>query len=94
MNTIWKYPLNLTDTQEVDMPKGAHILTVQRQGLGAEDIVMWAIVNTEAPRELVMIEAFGTGHPIENGERSYIGTLQFGLGTLVFHFFKKENYGL
>lgn len=93
MNTIWKYPLNLTDTQEVEIPQGAHILTVQRQGLG-EGVMMWAIVNTEAPIELVVIETFGTGHSIENGERSYIGTLQFMGGRLVVHFFKRENYGL
>ena len=86
--TIWKYEIEITDIQDVKMPKDAEILTVQAQ---RGCIGIWAIVNseeTEIVRRTIIIK--GTGHPI-NPEYNlkYIGTFQIYGGELVFHVFEK-----
>ena len=87
--TIYKYPLAVTDFQEVLLPIGAEILTVQAQG---ENAFMWALVNpNEQQKEARNIEIFGTGHPIvyDMGiSRKYISTFQMHGGQLVFHAFE------
>ena len=87
--TIYKYPLAVSDFQEVLLPLGAEILTVQVQG---ENACMWALVNPdEHQKEGRNIEIFGTGHPIgyDMGiRRKYISTFQLQGSQLVFHAFE------
>ena len=87
--TIYKYSLAVTDFQEVKLPIGAEILTVQNQ---SENACMWALVNpNEKEMETRNIEIFGTGHPIgyDMGiSRKYISTFQMHGGQLVFHAFE------
>lgn len=89
--TIYKYELELSDSQTIYMPKGAEILTVQVQD-GRP--VIWVLVAPSKGRakEERMIETFGTGNPIEseNIERRYIGTYQMMGGSLIFHVFERE----
>ena len=86
MKQIWKFPLETTDSQKIEMPVDAEILTVQLQN-GVPCI--WAIVNTDAPtNEYREILIFGTGHDVEN-QSEYIGTYQ--LGCLVFHAFEAKQ---
>jgi|SRR5580765_4324831 len=100
MKTIWKYPLELSNEQVIDMPEAAQILTIERQGIDGvtvdmkTDIVMWALVNTEAPIEKVLVEMFETGEELPSGKRTYISTLQANDGAYIIHTFKRENYGL
>lgn len=97
MKVIWKYPLTLIGEQEVDLPEAAQILSVQIQGTDDSvqaPIALWALVDTEASIEKILIEMIGTGHEIGVGRRTYISTIQFEGGTLIFHVFKRENYGL
>ena len=82
---IWKYPLEITGTQEIEMPVGAQSLSVQVQH-GHPRI--WAMVDTEAEKETRLVQIFGTGHSVEN-EGSFIGTFQVEGGSLVFHAFIK-----
>ena len=42
MRAIWKYILDITDTQCLDMPDGAMTLCVQMQG---ETLCLWAVVD-------------------------------------------------
>ena len=89
MQTIYKYALEVTDKQRVNLPKGAEILTVQEQ-YGVPCI--WAQVDTTSPPEERIFETFGTGHemPIDMGiDRKYIGTYQIQGGSLVFHLFER-----
>ena len=59
---IWKYPLKVQDVQNVIIPKGAELLSVQTQGDGA---FLWALVNPkETETEARNIEIFGTGQPV------------------------------
>ena len=86
--TIWKYELEITDNQNILMPIGAEILTVQMQD-GTP--CLWALLNPEADIEKRYIEIFGTGHPVScdlGSARKYISTFQMSNGELVFHVFE------
>lgn len=86
MKTVYKFPLETTDLQSVEMPIGAEILTIQTQN---ERACIWALVDVEQPLEKRHFEMFGTGHPVPaNAERKYIGTFQMSGGRLVFHCFE------
>ena len=85
MKTIYKYNLQVTDVQQVQLPKEAKILCVQTQ---RGEPQLWAEVESGATPEARTIEIFGTGHPIsqEMGQsRRYISTFQMENGSLVFH---------
>ena len=87
MKKIFKYPLEITDTQFVELPLGAKILTAQMQG---NQLCLWAIVNTlpEAVKKNRRIEIIGTGNPMPTGELEYISTFQVHGGSLIFHVFE------
>jgi hypothetical protein len=85
--TIWKYPLEITDTQNVMMPEGAEILSAQMQG---DALCLWALVNPEAPKQRREIEVLGTGNPAPDAKRRYISTTQMHGGALVWHIFERE----
>lgn len=88
VQTIWKYPLKITDTQVVTMPKGAEILSAQMQGDG---LCVWAKVDSGEPSEDVMFFVHGTGHGLTSPEAKYLDTFQMRGGTLVFHVFYKPT---
>ena len=85
MKTMYKYQLNVTDFQTIQMPKGAKILTVQVQS--AYGPCLWALVDPTQELENVKIRIAGTGHPIEEDIVKHIGTFQLQGGALVFHAF-------
>lgn len=78
MKTIWKFNVKITDSQEIEMPKGAEILTVQ---MLVSYINLWAIVDTDAEKETRTFHVYGAGNPIPEIDllhqtRKYIGTVQ------------------
>jgi hypothetical protein len=81
MRTIWKFPLKPA-VQEITMPRGARVLTVQTQ-FGEPQL--WAEVDTDAPTEQREFAVVGTGHPMPEDPGEYIGTFQIDDGSLVFH---------
>lgn len=88
MKTIWKFPLETTDYQEIEIPELHSILSLQIQN----DVpTLWVLINdTESKKEKVSIVIIGTGHPIESNsvaQRNFLGTYQLSNG-LVFHAFK------
>jgi hypothetical protein len=85
--TIWKYPLEITDIQTLMMPEGAEILSAQMQG---DVLCLWALVNQDAPKQRREIEVLGTGNPAPEAKRRYISTVQMRGGTLVWHIFERE----
>lgn len=85
MKAIWKFKLNVTDKQEVEMPKEATILCVDTQ---AEMLCLWAIVDPEAAKEKRAIAIVGTGHAMPQETLSYIGTAQMSGGALIWHVFE------
>jgi hypothetical protein len=86
MKTIWKFPLEVTDSQEVGVPAGAQILDVQVQG---GQPCLWAIVHPGVQTVRRTVRIYGTGHqaPDDLNRADYIGTFQLMGGGLVFHAF-------
>lgn len=84
MKTIWKFSLEMTDDQLVEMPKGAMVLSVQTQH---EKPCLWALVDPDQKREERKISIRGTGHPIHGDLGAFIGTFQMHGGALIFHAF-------
>lgn len=88
MKRIYKYALDLTDRQTVNMPGAAKLLTVQMQN-GVP--CLWALVEPVEPDAPRMIQIFGTGHDASDAG-TYIATFQ--TGPLVFHVFEGKPQAL
>ena len=87
MESIWKFSIAVTDDQEVEMPEGARIVTVQAQ---KGSLYLWAIVEPSAPMKKRRIKVVGTGHPKDAlSNLVYIGSAQMAGGTLVWHVFEE-----
>lgn len=86
MRKVWIYPLPITDTVTLQMPTGARLLDVQVQD---NALVVWALVDPDAPTEARQFRVAGTGHPIE-GDVAHIASVQLAGGALVFHVFEEE----
>jgi hypothetical protein len=75
MLTIWKFALDITGMQIVNMPKNADILTAKDQ---AGVLTIWATVNPKSEMIGRVIEIIGTGNPmqeqVDGFTRSYIST--------------------
>lgn len=84
MKTIWKFTLDITDLQDVAMPEGAEILTVQTQ---RNKICIWAVVDPEARIICRRFRIAGTGHAID-GRNGYIGTTMTDGSDFVWHVFE------
>lgn len=87
MNTIWKFPFEITDDFEIEMPQHAKVLTVAlQQGTPC----IWALVDPVAPKEKRKFHLAGTGHSLDKEivrTYSYAGSFQMREGQLVFHLF-------
>lgn len=91
MKTIWKFPLEVTDHQAIDMPEGAKLLSCQPQNGG---LCLWALVESEAPvvPRLILINGTGhpfqvDGHPASTVNLEFIDTAIMHGGALVWHVF-------
>lgn len=85
METIYKYCVASQGDFTLEMPAGAEILDVQVQkGIPQ----MWALVEMGAPTEKRKFTIFGTGFPMPEAKRDYIGTFQMHNGALVWHLFE------
>lgn len=85
MDAIWKYELEVTYQQLIEMPAGAETLCVQLQH-GTP--CLWARVDPGAEKIKRRIITHGTGHPVPDTTGDYIGTYQMQGGALVFHVFE------
>jgi hypothetical protein len=85
---IWKYPLEVRDSNVIKMPEGAKILCVQTQN---NIPCIWAIVDAEESLENRFFRIVGTGQFLQKeylDYKEYIGTFQLDNGLLVFHLFE------
>jgi len=85
MISVWKFNLQAIDKQEIQIPVGAELLTVQLQN---GEPCLWARVDTDQLVETRQIEIHGTGHELPDTTRKYIGTYQMANDTLIFHVFE------
>jgi len=87
--TIWKFPIENSGVQIIEMPTGAQIINV---GIQNEILCMWAVVNPETETESRHFEIYGTGHPMRAEIRKeFIGTYYLKGGAYVFHIFEIIN---
>jgi hypothetical protein len=82
MKTIYKYHLNITDTQIVEVPGKINPLTVQFQN---GELTVWAEVDPDAPTRGLKFFVRGTGHKLPEEKCKYIGTVQEMGGHLIWH---------
>lgn len=83
-SVIYKYPLEVTDEQIIDMPGSARLLSVQMQrGV----VCLWAWVDPNAIPKKRHIVIIGTGNPISFFPGEFVGAVQ--QGQFVWHVFDK-----
>lgn len=82
MNTIYKYPIEITDDQTIDMPEGAQVVHAGLDPQGQP--CLWAKVNNRVRTEPRRIQVRGTGHPLPD-DAEWVGT--FTQGPFVWHVF-------
>lgn len=90
MNTIYKFPFEITDMQEIEMPMAAQIIHVGLDPSGAP--CLWAEVDPyEAPTILRTIAVIGTGNPLDFGGRDHTSARHLGSfvqGHFVWHIYE------
>lgn len=82
---IWKYILQITDEQIIEVPSGAKLLHIDQQ---EGRLCLWMIVDIESELTKFVVNIVGTGNPVPNELPPYIGTAQ--IHTLVWHVFAGE----
>ncbi len=99
MKTIWKFPFDVEDDIEIEMPEYAYILHVESQ-LQYETVVgnevhrkeqphIWALVNTDRPKVKRQFILVGTGGPMPESHGEHVGSFQIHDGKFVWHVFEK-----
>lgn len=89
MYSVWKFTLKADETQVLELPLNAKLLSTETQG---DDIVVYALVNTEeTEKEYKDIRVYGTGHKIPDviTEYNFLGTAKLYNGSIMFHVFYK-----
>ena len=88
MKWIFKYPLQITDQQRIELPHNSKILSIETQN---DNPVLYALVDDEKIKtETYSFIIHGTGHPAEDvGEYEFLGTLKMFNGSGMFHVFYK-----
>ena len=84
--SVWKFPIAIEDQQDVRMPSGAEILSVQFQ---RDQLCLWALADPIEMLHLRRIYIYGTGRPVPRGDIRFIGTAQQMGGALVWHIFEE-----
>ncbi len=83
MTTIYKYPFQITGTQELSLPKGAIIL---HAGLdGGNQPCIWAVVEPSNPSQPQLVYLTGTGGPMP--PEPYLHLSTFTQDPFVWHVF-------
>lgn len=88
MKKIYKYVLEKTDYQEIKL-RGKP-LNIRNQN---ENLCLYALIDEDEPEKNYQIWTAGTGHNIPNGiieNFTFLGTVMFYHGGLVFHIFYRE----
>lgn len=86
MNSIYKYPIKITDEQEILMAPGK-IVHVGLDPKGTP--CLWVLVWTTMPDVLRTIFVVGTGNPIPGPAKRHLGS--FVQGPFVWHVFTHEE---
>lgn len=85
---IWKWPLNMTAEQDLQLPSAARFLALQLQGGNPQ---LWFMCDAHAALESRRFVIHGTGHPVPDNHGEYVATFQ--TGALVWHVFEVPHPG-
>lgn len=89
---IYKYPLQITDKQEIELPVTATVFSVQAHN---NDLFFWAGVNINEKTKPRVFRVIGTGHDIPDAKfLHYLGTVQTHGGSLVWHVFESYEHSV
>lgn len=92
--TIWKFPVDVTDTFDVIMP-ATLVRWLHVEPAGSVRLTLWAEVEPHErlrgylPRTCNTVYVRGTGHPMTGDEGTHIGTVTTPAG-LVWHVFADD----
>lgn len=82
---IYKYSLDITDEQVLQIPKSAKFCSLQVQN---NVPCIWLMVDETEEDGLFKIITYGTGHKLGNLDNyAFLGTYQLFNGSLVYHIF-------
>lgn len=84
MRTIWKFPFEIVDDFEVEMPRDAEFLSAQLQG-GVPTV--WFSVEPAKAKVTRRFKIVGTGHGYPSQDLAFLATLQ--MPPFVWHLFEK-----
>ncbi len=85
--TIWKYPVSLADSFELERPGGAKLLHLDVQN---GQPFMWFLLNPNMPTVARAFYVRGTGHDCEALEQcTHRGSFMLQNGSFVFHVFEE-----
>lgn len=86
MKTIWKYPIEITDTQKITVPGIRRFMNLLvNNGVPC----LYYLVDTRSEHRDVTICIYGTGSPIEGVAGEYLGSFNQSGFSLVWHVFQK-----
>jgi len=74
--TVWKFPIEITDVQILQMPHGAEIIHAGLDPQGGPCV--WARVNPNNSPAETSLHISGTGHPVPDGDNRHVGSLNQG----------------
>lgn len=87
MKKIFKYPLLITGTQIIEIPKSFQVtLIAEQKSVFGDGLMLWALVNPEEDKVKLQIKIHGTGHDIDTDKFSFISSVIMANG-LVWHIF-------
>lgn len=101
MKAIYRYPLQVSDSVPLALPRGARVLSVAAGrtddllGVGhpSTHIDLWALVDPDLPAETRTFHVVGTGNPAPDSEVRFIGTVALFGGTFIGHVFEDAYIG-
>jgi hypothetical protein len=90
MLTIYKFALQEAGWQIISIRSGARVISVAEQN---NQIVLYAILDTNAPTVFRKVSVVGTGHTLSEEVASWqsVGTVKLHGGTLMFHVFVSDE---
>lgn len=93
MKTVWKYKIDMTQLQTLQIPGEAKILSLQKQGNRSEDdMFLWCLVDTDKPMETRTFLLVETGDTLDEFPKAeYVATMQFIRGAYVYHLFELKK---
>ena len=83
MRAVWKYELRITDTQLLQMPRSAEVLTVANQG---GKLCIWVLLDpSDTPLVNRRFLVVGTGNACSVDDYEYLGSAV--ISPFVWHVF-------